>query len=385
LKTDHIKLFALLLSLAILSGCSGGNSSTGDSDEQTGSLSSNEEASVTFDSSEVLTYTDTYTATTSSDTQSAAETVTLPPETTTALTSQTTVTTTTPAEATTAVTTAPPVVTIPKVKVPASPGTETYGNQLAAIDASNKSDGYFTAKYTGSSKDVKIQVSKDGKKYAYDLNSNGNTEVFPLQMGSGEYSVFIGENISGTSYAAVLNQKINVSISNSNSVYLYPNQQVNFNQNSAVTTKSAELCAGKSSTLEKIGAIFTYVTDNVVYDSSLASQIRNGTVTVYLPDPDRTLSSGKGICYDYASLFAAMCRAQGIPTRLVKGYVGPDALFHAWNEVYTSETGWITADVKLGNIGFNTLDATFYAGTTNKAGTAAKFTDTSYYKTTYYY
>ena len=49
----------------------------------------------------------------------------------------------------------------------------------------------------------------------------------------------------------------------------------------------------------------------------------------------------------------------GIPTKLVKGYASPQGLYHAWNQVYTAETGWITVDIQLVNSGFNTLDATF--------------------------
>ncbi len=326
--------------------------------------------------------------TTSLITSQPSETVTLTQSQQTTTTEATTTpptTTTPPPETTTSATTSPPVVVIPQVKVPSSPGVETYSNQFATIDVSNKSEGYFTAKYTGSSKDVKMQVSKDGKKYAYNINTSGKTEVIPLQMGSGEYSIFIGELVSGTSYAAVLNEKISVSISNSNSVYLYPSQQVNFNQNSKIVTKSAELCAGKSSDLEKIGAIFTYITSNISYDYNFASQVLSGAVTVYLPDPDRTLSTNIGICYDYSAIFAAMCRAQGIPTRMVQGYVGAKNLFHAWNEVYTPQTGWITADIKLGKQGFNPLDATFYAGASDKSSVVSKFTDTSYYKATYYF
>ena len=89
-------------------------------------------------------------------------------------------------------TAAPAVVVIPNVLVPTSPGSEIYSTTLATIDVSNKSSGYFTARYTGSSSTVKMLVTKDGVKYTYSLNSSGQTEVFPLQMGSGNYNIFIG-------------------------------------------------------------------------------------------------------------------------------------------------------------------------------------------------
>ena len=51
----------------------------------------------------------------------------------------------------------------------------------------------------------------------------------------------------------------------------------------------------------------------------------------YIPSPTATLSGTKGICYDFASLFAAMCRSQNIPCALTKGYAGSS--YHAWNKV----------------------------------------------------
>ena len=37
------------------------------------------------------------------------------------------------------------------------------------------------------------------------------------------------------------------------------------------------------------------------------------------------------MCYDFSSLFAAMCRSEGIPCALTKGYAGSS--YHAWNKV----------------------------------------------------
>lgn len=70
-----------------------------------------------------------------------------------------------------------------------------------------------------------------------------------------------------------------------------------------------------------------WVTDNVAYDTQLAATVKSG----YVPDPDSVLAKRSGICYDYASLMAAMVRSQGIPARLVVGYAA-DNIYHAWNE-----------------------------------------------------
>ncbi|MCI9382900.1 MAG: transglutaminase domain-containing protein, partial [Lachnospiraceae bacterium] len=67
----------------------------------------------------------------------------------------------------------------------------------------------------------------------------------------------------------------------------------------------------------------------------------------YLPDVDATLQERKGICFDYSALFAAMLRAQDIPVRLAIGYVQPDNIYHAWNQVYL-DGEWVWMDSTFG-------------------------------------
>jgi len=88
----------------------------------------------------------------------------------------------------------------------------------------------------------------------------------------------------------------------------------------------------------------------------------------YVPVPDETMNTGMGICFDYASLAASMLRSQGIPTKLIFGYVAPDDLYHAWNMVYTEESGWITVEFKVSEESWNRVDLTFSAN-----GSDAKF------------
>ena len=138
---------------------------------------------------------------------------------------------------------------------------------------------------------------------------------------------------------------------------MYPNQYVWFTQNSAVVKKSAQVCHGYTKTIDKISAIFEYVTTSIRYDYNKAKTVKSG----YLPNVDEILTIRKGICFDYAAVMASMCRAQGIPTKLITGYVAPNGVYHAWNEVYTKEKGWITVTFYLKTSGFNLVDPTFYA------------------------
>ena len=87
----------------------------------------------------------------------------------------------------------------------------------------------------------------------------------------------------------------------------------------------------------------------------------------YLPNIDDTMASGKGICFDYASLMAAMLRSQGIPTKLVVGYSG--AAYHAWISVYLKETGWVDKIIQFDGENWSLVDPTLAA---NNSGSAVK-------------
>ncbi len=373
---NRFYILALIISVCMLSSCSGtsGSSSVTTTSPSSGALIEN--TTTTDNETSGTTSNSPSDTTTSSDKDSSSNSTT----TTNNGSSNNPTTTSTPSGTTKpATTTSPPQVVIPRVYVPTSPGREVYTCSVATVDASNKSQGYITVKYYGGKSLAKVIVQKDGAKYQYTLKTKGKTEVLPLTVGSGTYTVQIYENVSGTSYSLVLQNNVSASISNSFSPFLYPNQQVNFSQGSSCVYKSAQVCAGKNTDVQKVSAIFKYVTSNIRYDTAEANAIISGSVKNYCPNPDEVLSTRKGICYDYASLFAAMCRAQGIPTKLVKGYVGPSGLYHAWNQVYLNNIGWITVEYKA-RTGFNTLDATFYSGASNKSSITANFTNTSYYK-----
>lgn len=277
-------------------------------------------------------------------------------------------------------TTAPAKVVIPDVKTVSSPGKKVFSKPTAMIDYSNASLGYISASYSGQSKKVKLRISCGDKKYDHNLSVGGKTEYFPLSMGSGAYHLQLFENVGGKSYLPVIDETVTININDEVSAYLYPNRYVNFDKNSQSVKKAAELCAGKTSDIEKLYAIFGYITSNVTYDQQLAKTVKSG----YTPDPDTTLSKKTGICFDYASLFAAMARSQGIPTRLAVGYASPD-IYHAWNEVYTKETGWISVEIYLKNKGYNLVDSTFYASAKDKEQFAKYMADGKNYDVLYYY
>ena len=271
---------------------------------------------------------------------------------------------------------------IPKINMPKATGEKVISGTNAEVDYSNAGEGYISVLYTGSAAAGKVRIKCGDVQYDHDISPN--VRVFLPLMDSGSYSVKVYEQFSGAKYAAVAEGSFDVTIKSSTGMYLYPNKYVDFDSSSSCVKKAAEVCAGETDDVEKISLIFTYVTDNIIYDKALADDVRAGKVTNYVPDPDSALAAGKGICYDYASLFAAMCRSQGIPSRLVIGYADPN-IYHAWNEVYTDETGWITPELFLKKKGYNITDATFYAGNSDKEKIAGYISNDGNYSAIYRY
>lgn len=272
----------------------------------------------------------------------------------------------------------PANVVVPKIKTGSFTGEKMLQNDLAAADITSASDGVIMVSYKGECKKVKVRITKGDTVYDYDLDPKGT--VFPLQSGSGTYNVKVLENVSGKTYAIALDMDFEASIKDGLSPFLLPSQYINYSQSDKCVYKAAELCSGKTGTIDKAAAMFEYVTSHITYDKELAASVKSG----YIPDPDATLESGKGICFDYASLFASMCRSQGIPAKLVMGYVRGD-VYHAWNEIYTEDTGWITVDLFLDKGGWELLDPTFYASASDKAQVSEYIGEGSDYSAVYYY
>ena len=217
-------------------------------------------------------------------------------------------------------------------------GADIYKSAMSEIDASNTADGYVKVKYLNeTTKKLKVIIEKDSVQYTYDLNGKGEYETYPLQMGDGSYKIRVFENISDKKYATKQTVTIKVKLNDQNAPYLISSQMVNYNDTSETVKKAHELVEGKTTDIEKVDIIYDYVISNISYDNEKAKTVKSG----YLPSIDDILKSNKGICFDYAAVMAAMLRSEKIPVKLVTGYSSNLSAFHAWNEVYTKEDGWI--------------------------------------------
>ena len=244
------------------------------------------------------------------------------------------------------------------------------------LDISGLSQGYVAVSATSTQK-LKFQVLKDELTYTYDLKSDGTPGIFPVQSGDGNYRFRVMENVVDTKYSELYSFTCDVWLQDEFQPFLRPSTYVNYTQDSACVRKAAEFAAGAADELELVKAIYDFVCDTVTYDRDKASSVKSG----YLPDPDETMSTGKGICFDYAALAASMLRSQGIPTRMIFGYVAPNGLYHAWNMFYTPQSGWVTVSFEVKGQDWTRMDLTFSANgaDANFIGDGSNYSDVYFY------
>lgn len=273
----------------------------------------------------------------------------------------------------------PPRDSTPKVLTPSADGVTVYQNDFASIDASNTSQGYVMVKYNGTNEKVKLQITcPDQSCYTYLISDRGAYDTFPLTAGNGSYALQVLENVAGDTYTVSLAQSINVSIEDEFFPFLYPNQYVNFHTDSKAVSKGSDLAKDTYSDLDVVQNIYNYLIKNISYDTEKAQNVSYG----YVPDIDDTLSSKKGICFDYAALMTSMLRSQNIPTKLEVGYSG-DA-YHAWISTYIDDKGWVDDIIQFNGNTWQIMDPTLAA--TNDSAAVKKYVgDGSHYVVKYTY
>lgn len=273
----------------------------------------------------------------------------------------------------------PPRDSTPKVLTPSADGVTVYQNDFASIDASNTSQGYVMVKYNGTNEKVKLQITcPDQSCYTYLISDRGAYDTFPLTAGNGSYALQVLENVAGDTYTVSLAQSINVNIEDEFLPFLYPNQYVNFHTDSKAVSKGSDLAKDTYSDLDVVQNIYNYVIKNISYDTEKAQNVSYG----YVPDIDDTLSSKKGICFDYAAFMASMLRSQNIPTKLEVGYSG-DA-YHAWISTYIDDKGWVDDIIQFNGDTWQIMDPTL-AATNDSAAVKKYIGDGSHYVVKYTY
>lgn len=266
----------------------------------------------------------------------------------------------------------------PVVLVPAASGTVVYADAFASMDASHTGDGYVMVTYTGEAGKVKLQIETPGG-VTYTYTKRDGYEVFPLTGGDGSYKICVWEQRpSKGDYINVFSETIDVVIADEFSPYLYPNQYVDFSPDSRTVALGSELVTGAVDDLDAVARVYTYVTEHISYDTDKARTVQSG----YVPAVDEILNSGKGICFDYAAVMAAMLRTQRIPTRLEVGYAG--GVYHAWISTHIDGIGWVNGIIQFDGSKWELMDPTLAANSSSE--TLKSFiSDSNNYQVKYLY
>lgn len=246
----------------------------------------------------------------------------------------------------------------PVVPTPEATGEQTDGTEGILLDYSNETAGYVILTYTGSNQKVKLQIQMpDGVTCTYLVGKYKEPLAYPLSGGDGHYTLTVLESVDMKKdlYAVSFTKELEVSLENEFVPFLTPNCYVSFHPGSSCVKKGQELSEKCTSDLDVVSNIYNYVIKNISYDTKKAENVSYG----YTPDPDQTLSSGKGICFDYASLMTAMLRSQRIPTRLEVGYSAE--VYHAWISCYVDEIGWVDNVIQFDGKSWSLMDPTLAA------------------------
>lgn len=147
------------------------------------------------------------------------------------------------------------------------------------------------------------------------------------------------KSLNGTDFFRSTSLSFYAAITNPLRPWLYPNIHADYGPQSRCVALATELCRGKEG--DELAALLGWIAENIAYDDELAEELRKADW--WAARPDEVLAAGKTVCFGSASLFAAMCRSQAIPCKIVVGRAAHAAGLHAWNEIFLAEE-WLPVD-----------------------------------------
>ena len=206
-------------------------------------------------------------------------------------------------------------------------GKKTKKDNDLTVDYSHMDQGYVMVKAPKTKTKMKVTVETGGTKLQYDINRDGQYEVFPLQLGRTNYVISLWRQVEGKKYGKIGQVKVAAKMEDELSCFLYPNQYVNYTAESPCVLKAIELCEGMTDQEKIFKAVTDYVVKNFEYDFIKSVTVAGSTGM--LPDIEYCWTNRMGICQDLSAMTCAMLRSQGVPARLIIGQLGSGTA-HAW-------------------------------------------------------
>lgn len=128
--------------------------------------------------------------------------------------------------------------------------------------------------------------------------------------------------------------------------------------NSEIDETALNIIGDETDDKEKAYLIYEWICANIDYDYEKAASIDEDSSSV-VSGASIAYATKTGVCFDFACLYVAMCRAADLQVRFISGlgYDGATWGDHAWNQVYDpGEERWIDVDTTFGSNGRNYFD-----------------------------
>jgi len=219
-----------------------------------------------------------------------------------------------------------------------APGATVVIGNGSHADISNVNDGYFCVMYNGSpNKKCFVMVECNGQSQKFKIVVRGCWIVIPLCFGDGLYSAMVYQETTLPNYREILKTSFNVKYSHPYAPFLRPNTYCNYNAYSLCVKVAQDLGKDAGSDIDVVSKLARWIIDTLEYDKEQAARAKAGELAWWLPDPDTVLQKRKGICWEYASLFTALCRINEIPCTMQVGWTG--TVYHSWNEIVVQTAG----------------------------------------------
>jgi hypothetical protein len=209
----------------------------------------------------------------------------------------------------------------------------------------SKVEGFVSIKGNTSKEKLKLMVLKGNEQLWFDVRlEDGKFEQeLWLNKGLGQYTIYIMVNEYDRKYS--FGPKLIVDNIKVQNELLIPDKHIE-STNKLIIEKALEITKHLNSDVEKAKAIYNWVIQNIEYDyEKYSKHLTNDYNNEY--GALLALNTRKGVCYDYVALTAALGRASGIQTKLVKGtgIINGRTGYHAWNEMYLEEQNkWVKLD-----------------------------------------
>lgn len=226
-------------------------------------------------------------------------------------------------------------------------GNELHAEVFVGYEELNKGVVYLKISEAAASK-LRVVILPSKTPNDQKMNRFYREGYYALTFGSGEYSIYVFHKICDREEFAPVFEATFAADFEELEPYRYATVYSSYHEESLVAKKAYELTYDLTSTEEKAEKILRFLRRNIRIDQELMQNIDSVGENIY--DADVYYENKKGVCYHFAALFSAMAKSVGIPAREVRGYTDDSGWYHSWNEYYSEENGWVTADAMLKNL-----------------------------------